>query len=353
MIKHLCRLLAEQGFRAHIHFELEGTVVLQSGVKQLDFAGVNQALATLNVAGELKKEYWRNQWEYVSHFAGQTPWQEAEYLAQVMHALPHIMSCFGAKQVLMQPIAWQGDTGRYLPGSSEIFSTEFRAVHIPNAIQLNLSVSDQAGHNLLAKPGLGEWIQCTFLQQSYANCLLFLPETDAFTRLALRDEYALDAELSSPVLLSGGHQGSIALYREKGKHNQAMGQQALLYGQDGSALCFQHNWQKTARIEHRLGATSRAYNPYMNVLFALLVLHQGLAAWQSNKPVVKFNDKPLPANLPHALDLFKQDTWLREQIDRFAPAGTTKQGVSLGKQICQSYINQFEPKISLRSDQWR
>ena len=45
--------------------------------------------------------------------------------------------------------------------------------------------------NLVATTELGERLQQQLLKASYANCLLFLPEEEAFERLQLKQRYDL------------------------------------------------------------------------------------------------------------------------------------------------------------------
>ena len=77
-IKHLLMLIHWQGFKPVVHFELEGVFEATNNRQGLDYPGVNRALARLNIDGELKTEFWDNQWEYVSLFKGQTPLKEAK-----------------------------------------------------------------------------------------------------------------------------------------------------------------------------------------------------------------------------------------------------------------------------------
>jgi hypothetical protein len=356
IIEHLLSSIAAQGFRPVVHFELEGVYEADVGFNQLDYQGVNRALKALNIDGELKTEFWRNQWEYVSLFNGQSALKEAHNLARAMQVLPSIMQRHGATKVEFKPVAWAADKGRYLPGSSAIFSTDTRSVHIPNAIQLNLSVEDLQGENLIPGSNLGEWLQYQLLQTSYDCCLLFLPEEDAFKRLALRKDYALDAELSSPFTLSGGHQGSIALYKQWGKHNQAMGLEPQFYGPNNKVLSFAGDWKKTARVEHRLGATSRAYDPYLNILFILLNTLDALQHWKTSAALPpEFSPRALPCSMYEqektgamqrgAIAVFEQSDWFSSSIDRYCANMARGLKGSLGERLKASFLHQFKPKL--------
>jgi len=357
VIQHLQNVLATKGFKALVHVELEGVCELRAGQQRLDYQSINKKLVQLGIDGELKSEYWKNQWEFVSLFNGQSPLKEAQNLARAMAVLPKIMCCHGAANVMLVPVAWGADKGRYVQGSAAIFSVDTRSVHIPNAIQMNVSVENQQGENLFAQQGLGEWIQYELLVNSYPCCLLFLPEEDAFKRLTLRQDYGLDAELSSPVLLSGGHQGSIALYREKGKRNQAMGLEPLFFATDNSVLHYAGDWRKTARVEHRIGATSKNYDPYLNMLFILINVLEGIDNWQAAKLLPKFADKALPVSLfdhPNqedgqqklgALSLFKDDRWLVNKIDFYCQDMPNINVLGLGEKIKDAVLSKYQKSV--------
>ena len=251
VIQHLTHCVEAQGYRPVIHFELEGVFdYLPNAIPIKDFSAINRQLSNLDIDGVLVDEYWKNQWEYVSLFNHQSPLKEASNLANVMRLLPSIVKPYGVSQVLFDPVVWSGDSGRYLPGSEAIFAVESSPVHIPNAIQVNVSVENNEGKNAVADSYIGEWIQHSLLSTGYNNSLIFLPEVDAFERIKLRSSYGLDAELCSPFSLSAGHQGSIALYKKRGKHNQLLGVEPTIIDVNQQAISYQVNWEKTARVEH-------------------------------------------------------------------------------------------------------
>jgi hypothetical protein len=357
VIQHLLNVLEVKGFKTLVHFELEGVFELRVNHKNLDYVAVNQKLKKLDIDGELKSEYWKNQWEFVSLFNGQSPLKEAQNLVRAMQVLPAIMCQHGASKVLMEPVSWGADKGRYVHGSGAIFSLDTRSVHIPNAIQMNVSVENKQGDNLFAQQGLGEWVQYELLINSYACCLLFLPEEDAFKRLALRQDYGLDAELSSPVILSGGHQGSVALYKEIGKHNQAMGLEPLFFASDNSVLHYAGDWRKTARVEHRIGATSKNYDPYLNMVFILINVLEGVSKWQRDTFPPIFEDKALPVSLYDqknkqdgqeklgALSLFKNDHWLVNKIDFYCQDIPNINPIDLGAKIKEMMLSKYQRSV--------
>lgn len=360
--------LEQLGYTPQLHFELEGCYRFENNADQkLNFNQVNQCLRELNIEGEIVCEYWRNQWEYVSLFNGQTPLKEAHNLQQVITKLPQLFQQIYGKitniETLIQPVVWSGDQGKLVLGSDNIFTNDTRAVHIPNAVQLNVSVLDSSGKNLIAEEGFGEYLQNCFLRTSLECCLLYLPEEAAFERLALKTQYGLAQELCSPVDISGGHQGSIALYKKLGKHNQKMGEEPLLYDSHNNVLSVQQNWKKTARIEHRLGAASIYYNPFINVLYGLINVLDAVKAYEQESCLLtdNFTAISLPPSLftdiesttiLGAVDLFKSSTWFSESIN-FIEEKTTSVKVKnvfncpikLGDKIQQAILAQYQVSI--------
>lgn len=318
VILSLEEYIKQRGFRALIHFELEGCY--QKPVnKVVDYSRVNRKLLSLGIDGEVVAEYWSNQWEYISLFNGQTPLKEARNLHRAINYLPKIFAEQGITKTLIKPVVWAGDSGKLAVGCENIFSGDSRAVHIPNAVQINVSVQDISGKNLLISGDFGECLQQNFLHTSLACSLIYLPEEEAFERLALKSKYGLAQELCSPVDISGGHQGSIALYRDIGKHNQKMGVEPLLYDDKNNVIASQNNWHKTARIEHRLGASSEHYNPYLNVIFALLNVIDTIDENNIKHTNGEYGHLPDSlydlANNLGAISLFANSDWFSRSID--------------------------------------
>lgn len=326
----LQNFIAHLGFTPVIHFELEGCYDSEKNDKRVDFTRLNFALKQLNIAGELIPEYWRNQWEYVSLFNGQLPLQEADNLTKVISHLPQLFAQQGIEKTYIKPVVWAGDKGKLAQGSAHIFSVEERDVHIPNAIQMNVSVNNCQGKNIISDSYFGEYLQQCFIETSLGCSLLYLPEEEAFDRFALKSKFGLAQELCSPSDISGGHQGSIALYKQFGKHNQAMGEQAILYDYLDNVIVSESLWQTTARIEHRLGAASVHYNAYVNVIFGLLNIIDALNVYITGgcqvelkrKVQSRVNEMPLPLSLYDsdtglgAISLFEKDSWFASSITR-------------------------------------
>ena len=334
IVQFLQRVISQQGFDAKVHFELEGC--FQNSEKHLpvNFNLLNNWLEKNNIEGKIIPEYWHNQWEFVSDFAGQSPLKEAQNLAFVLDRLPEAFRQFNFGEISIKPVIWSGDQGKMLTGSTQIFCQDRRAVHIPNAIQMNVSVLEN-GNNLMVERDFGERLQKAFLTTSLACCLLYLPEEEAFERFALKTQYGLFDELCSPYDISGGHQGSIAFYKDKGKHNQAMGLEPIIYGADDKVLISKQDWHATARIEHRLGAASLLYDPYINVIFALLNILDSLESFTTSRKAYSdtkacIEPTALPSSLyDHeddtntnygastlgAISLFENDKWFAEKID--------------------------------------
>jgi len=357
--------ISELGFTPVIHFELEGCYQLTSTQKNfsLNYQKINQQLKKAEIDGELVAEYWSNQWEYVSLFNGQSPLKEAENLHNAIMLLPHLLAEQGISKTLIKPVVWAGDKGKLAYGSSDIFTPETRAVHIPNAVQINISATDMQGNNIIVDQGFGEYLQQCFLDTSLNCCLIYLPEEEAFERLALKSKYGLAAELCSPIDISGGHQGSIALYKEVGKHNQAMGEEPLLYDHNNKVLVSQNNWQKTARIEHRLGASSLKYNTFFNVIYALLNLIDAIEvykvgkcrqltrkeSYQQSLPYSLYDN--LPEKINGAISLFENDNWFNERLNKLCSraTGTASVGEQLGDKIKQSILESYQQKLILNN----
>ncbi|WP_440873725.1 hypothetical protein [Thalassotalea sp. PLHSN55] len=334
-IKAFEQYFAQMHIKPVVHFELEGAyqpikIGGKSQHNSLNFTQINQQLANLNIDGELKPEYWQNQWEYVSLFNGQSPLTEANNLAKAIKVLPTLFQQQGINSILIKPVIWSGDQSRLFTGSQSIFSADQQAVHIPNAVQINISAQNQHGENIIPHTNFGEILQQRLIATSYSCCLLFLPEEEAFERLRLKNTFQLDAELCSPNNISGGHQGSIALYKELGKHNQPMGQVPLVYDSNHNILSYNNDWQATARVEHRLGASSMHYCPYVNICFALANLADALDIFlqpsttsQSEKTTPEqHREIELPRSLYQqeqfigAVELFQQDTWFARRINQ-------------------------------------
>jgi hypothetical protein len=353
------------GFTPVIHFELEGCYQLNAKVEKfsLNYQRINRQLANAGIDGELVPEYWSNQWEYVSLFNGQSPLKEAENLSQALKFLPRLFAEQGINKTLIKPVVWAGDKGKLANGSGDIFTTETRAVHIPNAVQINISALDRNGQNIIIDRGFGEYLQQCFLDTSLNCCLIYLPEEEAFERLSLKSKYGLAAELCSPIDISGGHQGSIALYKEVGKHNQAMGEEPLLYDHNNKVLLSQQNWQKTARIEHRIGASSVQYNAYFNIIYALLNLIDALEVYKEDNcrqwVRKKAHQQDLPSSLYDnnltgeigAISLFDSDHWFSERLNKLSSQYSGDDIIigqsHLGDKIKQTVLAPYRQKLIL------
>lgn len=355
------------GFKAQIHFELEGCYKIPDHINDIDLTAVNHSLSMLDIDGEVVNEYWKNQWEYVSLFNGQSPLKEADNLVRAIHHLPIIFAQHGITETLIQPVVWSGDQGKLALGSRDIFTTDTRAVHIPNAIQINVSVINEQGVNIISHDGFGEYLQQCFLQTSKACSLLYLPEEEAFERLKLKSYYGLAEELCSPCDISGGHQGSIALYKELGKHNQQMGEETLLFDQHNKILVTEQNWQKTARIEHRLGASSTSYNPHVNVLFSLMNVVDALEVYLQESCLSDLSSSIPAIELPKslynqyqkaaggakdslgAIELFTRCPWFSERINKvqqfmISINNDSHQSAYLGDLIKQQILAKYQAK---------
>jgi hypothetical protein len=232
-------------------------------------------------------------------------------------------------------VVWSGDKGQLALDCNHVFNENKRAVHIPNAIQINISAKNNAGENIIPNHYFGEYLQQCFLATSRNCCLLYMPEEDAFERLVLKSKYGLANELCSPNDISGGHQGSIALYKKWGKHNQKMGLKPLVVDQHNQPLIEQHQWHETARVEHRLGASSIHYNPYINVVYTLANLIDALKIYTIGECKQQLNGQTVSEKLPKslfseldnlgAIDLFKQEQWFSSNINQLVKSAKSSE----------------------------
>ncbi len=317
--------IRQLGFTPVIHFELEGCYQSPQRKTELNYTVINQQLRHLNIDGKVIPEYWHQQWEFVSLFNGQSPLKEADNLSRAIKYLPQLFAKQGIEKTLIKPVVWRGDQGKLAQGCDNIFTNDERAVHIPNAIQMNISVNNSKGDNIICHSNFGEYLQQCFMQTSLSCSLLYLPEEEAFERFALKTKYGLAKELCSPDDISGGHQGSVALYKELGKHNQAMGEEPLLYDHHHNVVAKAQCWQKTARIEHRLGASSRYYNAYVNVIYGLLNIIDALEVFLSGNCHNRLNSQEKVVALPlslqskgkdvGAIELFNSCSWFANRIN--------------------------------------
>jgi hypothetical protein len=297
-----------------IQFELEGTYRPHfTGDTALDYKSINQKLRQHGIQGIIKPEYWQFQWEYASEMEGQTPLKAAHDLNWLMKNLPALLHEHGAHEVFIKPVCWgkEGEHQPLLEKDSEKFDLS-KNVHVPNAIQINISATNRQGINALPDCNLGEWLQYHLLETSYECCLLYSPEKEAFSRLSLKQDYGLHEELSSPCDLSGGYQGSIALYKERGKHNQFLGEYDSIKGI--------YHWQPHSRVEHRLGASSKNYNAYLNCAYALANLSDALVSLQEKRTAPHFGSKKLPNSFKQAYEIFAQGEWFEGRFNRLSNA---------------------------------
>ncbi len=317
-----------------VQFELEGTCLPANNSDSeqehfLDFPAINRTLKQKNIQGKFKPEYWEYQWEWAANMEGQSPAKAAQDLADIMVLAPPLLQQHGAKDVSIQPVLWAGTLpNRPLLEKDQSDVSLEKPVHIPNAIQLNISAINTQGDNALLQDGLGEILQNRLLITSHTCCLFFAPEDEAFARFQLKDEHNLHKELSSPHDLSGSHQGSIAFYQQIDKHNQPIGQ----------------NWRQNCRVEHRLGAASHLYNPHLNCTFALANLSDAIQLArqaQSTEAKLESFEKTLPASLhnepgqsPGAFSLFENNEWFANKLDALSKGSNQDVGTQLKKAIC-------------------
>ena len=127
-----------------------------------------------------------------------------------------------------------------------------KSVHIPNSVQINLSLWKE-NQNLLVDKNFAYFLQNLLIENSINNLIFFIPNQTALDRIFVKDEYDLKEELSSPNNISGGNQGSVACYLELDKKNKPNTIDGV-FNED------KNNWYERARIEFRLASSSLNYN---------------------------------------------------------------------------------------------
>jgi glutamine synthetase len=131
-----------------------------------------------------------------------------------------------------------------------------------------------------------------------------------------------------------------------------MGVEPLIYDDKNNVIISENNWHKTTRIEHRLGASSEHYNPYLNVIFALLNVIDAIDDRENNQQVQSEEHKQLPSSLHDqqhnvgAITLFANNDWFSRSIDK-ALSATNYQGEnntqsSTGQLFKDNYLKQFQ-----------
>lgn len=351
-IEILQQHILDMGFRPVLHFEVEGTYTHGLGEDYtqshpLDIPAINQQLRQHNIQGEFKAEYWERQWEWASAMQDQLPLKAAHDAAHIMRDIEGVLLQHGAHSVDIAPVSWGHDVPhRPLRIEDQRSMAVDKIIHVPNAIQVNMSLWNEVEQNLIAETSLGEMLQQQLLATAHHYCLLFCPEEDAFARLTLKDDYGLHEELSSPSDLSGGHQGSIALYRKRGKHNQLLGDVQQRKEEDGMISEYR-DWQSGSRVEHRLGAASRYYNPYVNATYMLANMLDALQQYHGQKELSQQMHDALPSSLwgeAGAVVAFKSDAWFETIINQ---AAMLSSHIQVGTDLCAAIAALYKDKTRL------
>ena len=145
-----------------------------------------------------------------------------------------------------------------------------------------------------------------------------------------------------------------------------MGEEPILYDKYNQVLSVQQNWQKTARIEHRLGAASSDYNPYLNVIYGLLNVVDAVEAYEDNhySSPPYFAPTPLPQSLITdkldenglgAIDLFKASSWFSQGLNTIEEKCTGLKAndaldcpIRLGDIIKEMILDHYQKKITIK-----
>jgi hypothetical protein len=137
-----------------------------------------------------------------------------------------------------------------------------------------------------------------------------------------------------------------------------MGLEPQFYGLKNSVLTYSGDWKNTARVEHRLGATSSAYDPFMNIVFILLNTLDALQRWQASDslppdyvakdlPGSMYDGQTLTERQVGAITLFEKSDWFSNSIDRYCTNLLRDLEGSLGESLKAAFLQQFKPNFIL------
>jgi len=261
-------ILEEKGIKSSINIELEGTYLDNDNLQKNNFyQKANNELKKLGIKGKLKPEFWKNQWEYESNFQIGNTIQTINGYQKFYHNTNKI---FFPQIPNIQPISynWQELDGKL--------------IHVPNAIQINISLWKK-GFNMLSDKNFAFFLQNTLIRDSVNNLIFFIPNQKSLDRLFLKEDYDLKEKLMSPHEISGGTKGSIACYLEKDKkdlpNNLKLNCDNLHY----KIADHKYDWQKNARIEFRLASADLEYNLQLHIVFIMLAMLESLILYDEGK----------------------------------------------------------------------
>jgi hypothetical protein len=254
--------------RPSINIELEGVYFDNQHLPKDEFYNkTNLQLHNFGIKAKLKPEFWNNQWEYESNLQIGNVNQTIDSYQKF---LKNINQIFSPQIPKIEPISynWQ--------------KLEDRVIHIPNSIQINISLWKE-GFNILANKNYAIFLQNLLIKNSIQNLIFFIPDQKSLDRLFLKEKYSLQDKLISPCDISGGRKGSIACYLEKNKKNLPNVLNIDFDNLDYKIAGHQYTWQKNARIEFRLASASLDYNLELHILFVMIIALESLMLYKEDK----------------------------------------------------------------------
>lgn len=319
-------ILGEKDIKSSINIELEGIYLDNKNLQKNSFyQKVNNELKRLEIKGKLKPEFWKNQWEYESDFQIGNIIQTINNY-QKFHK--NINQIFFPQIPNIQPISykWQESGGKL--------------IHVPNAIQINISLWKR-GYNIISNKNFAFFLQNSLVRNSVDNLLFFIPNQKSLDRLFLKEEHGLEKKLMSPHDISGGNKGSIACYLEKNKkdlpNNLKLNYDNLNY----KIADHQYNWQKNSRIEFRLASADLEYNLQLHIVFIMLIILDSLILYDEDKQynqiktIYKIPRKFYDSNLDNVIKRYEYSLFLDKKINLFSKKIQEKGFVELIKILNQ------------------
>ncbi len=263
-------ILKQRQLKISINIEAEGGYKInESNFDENNFYNkINQTIKSLNIKARIKPEFWKNQWEYESDFQVSNV---NNVLQDYDKFLDNLNKIFAPQIPIFEPILYDWQK-----------TEEGKSVHVPNSVQLNLSVWKE-NKNLLTDKNFAYFLQNLLIENSIKNLIFFIPNQAALDRIFVKDEYDLKEELSSPNNISGGNQGSIACYLELNKKNKPN-------TIDGFFNDDKSNWHERARIEFRLASATYDYDIYLHVFFVMIITLEAILKYQENNKILPNNN---------------------------------------------------------------
>lgn len=344
IIHWICHFFKDKGISISFNLEIEG-VIKHSNQQHINFEQLNKTRQELGIQGQFKPEFWKNQWEFETTFGiGNV----SSTLQNYTRFINNLNTLFYPLKPLLIPVAYQFETGEIAKQNTNIFVNTSKVIHIPNAIQVNISLWKEK-QNLLANKAFAYHLQNKLIKNSVSNLLFSIPNQRALDRLHLTSSYNLSQELCSPHNISGGHTGSIAYYAETNKKNSPLNPDHIILNQHGKMEFFRNNWQEKARIEYRLASSCLDYNIYNHCSFILLNCLSSYFSFrqspQKSNPKVYAISKTFNGKHPSSIvNQFRKSkflsSWVQQHVNDFNHKNKTVFIKSLD-QLQQNILNRY------------